>query len=1107
MAGRAYHPLTRNLTLLALLTFIVISPFHPTAKATDAAPPRYVIVAPSAFTAALQPLRMLKAAQGFQTTLLTIEACGGNAAGIKACLRTIYEADTSTPLYVLLVGATDRLPAWPSRLNPNFQTDLYYATMDGSLDYTPNMILGRLPVRSTEELTRVITAWQAYAGLTGDEPWLRRAAFLATNHLDERLAVEAALNDLIATYTAPRGYLGGFPAPDQAGGDRLYAYTYAADRAAVRTALNEGRSLVVYLGEVALTDLPGTGTLSAWKAPAFDQNDVRALNANPIPLVLSLASRSADFTLDEPLGETWVRNTEHGALVFIGAAQDTQWALDRALARTFFAALFAEPTPSLGQVLQNALTAFAADYPDDARRYWETYTLLGDPALRPRLFSLRGDFSLSLQPTPLSLCAGSATTAQVALQSLQGFSAPVRLTLNTPPAGVQGAFLPTRLTPPGSSTLTLSADTAVPGDSYLLTLQATAETQTHTLLVPLQVAAALPAPPALSTPAVGAEGVPLQPTFTWQGDPATVTYTLEIARDGAFAAPVLVANALTQTYFVPFDPLPPNTLLYWRVRAHNPCGERVSSAGFFTTRPLPGACPDGAAMRTTYATNVAAAEPAWQLDHWAITSASVHSAPYAFHASNFPALSTYSLVSPPITLPTAAETLPHTLAFWLRTDLEDNGATCYDGLVLQVSNHDGEPWDDVPLTAYLEGAPTGTLVSSRGNSLGGHSGWCGALDWQPVRVDLTDYAGQTLRLRWAVGSDDRNESPGAWVDDVQITSCQSPPRYALTLLPTPSEQVAHGGETVIHALTLTNSGSAAATVDLSLTPDAWTATLQTPSSLLLAAGEQADIRVAVTLPADGTAIEDLAALTATVREYTGVSATAILHSRRHSYAFALTSPNLNLETPPGISFPIPLTLRNTGTLPLTLELHAASAHGWTTTPPAPLTLDAGEARSLALFVNVPAGAAAGSADILTLEAQAQGADLPAQRLEITLTVLPEPQPELAVLMVPPYLPRGGRATMGVGVINHGNLRDTLVVEVHTANPLNAVPDPGCAAIALDPGAGTNCPLFLSAPLSTDKGSYTLEVCAASSYDPQVRHCRHAAVQVTDWLTFLPLMGR
>ncbi len=158
------------------------------------------------------------------------------------------------------------------------------------------------------------------------------------------------------------------------------------------------------------------------------------------------------------------------------------------------------------------------------------------------------------------------------------------------------------------------------------------------------------------------------------------------------------------------------------------------------------------------------------------------------------------------------------------------------GWFCRVSTNDGESWDDVPLTAYLEGAPTGTLVSLRGNPLGGKTGWCGVSSWQPVRVDLTDDAGQTLRLRWAVGSDDQNESLGAWVDDVQITTCQSPPRYALTLLPVTSAQVAHGGETVIHTLTLTNSGSATATVDLSLTPGAWATTLQTPASLSLAAG-------------------------------------------------------------------------------------------------------------------------------------------------------------------------------------------------------------------------------------------------------------------------------
>ncbi len=262
----------------------------------------------------------------------------------------------------------------------------------------------------------------------------------------------------------------------------------------------------------------------------------------------------------------------------------------------------------------------------------------------------------------------------------------------------------------------------------------------------------------------------------------------------------------------------------------------------------------------------------------------------------------------------------------------------------------------------------------------------------------------------------------------------------------------------------------------------------------------------MTLPTDGTATADLTALTATVREHTDISATATLHSRRHHYAFELAAPDLHLNTLPGTQFPVPLTLHNTGTLPLTLDLRATSAQGWAFAPLAPLTLDAGEARSLALFVSVPAGAAADLVDILTLEAQAQDAVLPTQRLEITLTVLPNPQPEVMSLVLPSYLPRGGRAVLGVRVSNRGNLRDTLAVDAQAANPLSAVLDPRCAGITLNPGAETTCSLTLSAPIGTEKGNYALEVCAASSYDPQVRYCQRAMMQVTDWLTFLPLVG-
>lgn len=1107
-----HTPRLRGIALLLLLLCLSATLFAPRAAsgqrgAAEPPPPHYLILAPVEYTAALQPLLALKQAQGFTTSLLTLEACGSTPAEIKACLRSAYQSPTP-PAYVLLVGSAERLPPWPSQINPNRQTDLYYATMDGSQDITPNFHLGRLPVRSADELSRIIAAWQAYAGLAGNETWLRRAAFLATDAPDARTAAEATLNDVIGTYTAPRGYQGDFPSAGQLGGDHLYAYTYAADREAVRTALNNGRSLVVYLGEMAFTALPGGSMLSAWKAPAFDQNDVRALTANPVPLVLSLAGRSADFTLGEAFGETWVRQPEHGALTFIGATQETQTALDHYTARTFHAALFASPTPTLGQALHTALASLAADYPDSARRYWEAYTLLGDPSLRLRLFSLAGDFSLSVQPNALGLCRGSLTTAQVALGALNGFSAPVSLELADLPAGAQYAFVPPWRTPPGESLLTLSTSPATPAGPYLLTLQGRAEGLSHSLPLSLQVAAAPPDPTQIIQPAPGASGVPLQPTFTWPASPTAQTYTLEVAHDSAFSAPVLSVTDLSTTTYTPSTPLPAHTLLFARVRTHNPCGESLSPVIYFTSRPLPGTCPPDTTPVDHFATSVASSEPQWGLQGWSISTQPAHSTPYAFSAAAPANPATAGLNAPVIALPPASlDTLPLTLSFWLYTDLEGNGATCFDGLVLEISTDNGATWQSLPPTAYLEGGPTGIVATSSANPLGGQTAWCGQRVWTQVRADLTDYAGQDLRLRWRLGSDDRNASPGAWLDDIRVSACQASPRYALALLPALSTNTGSPAETLAHTLTLTNTGSAVATFDLSLTPGAWPTTLRTATPLTLAAGESTAIRVEVSLPEEGSAVEDTATLTATAREDAGITAQATLHSRRHYTAFTLETSTTALTTLPGVNLPIPLTLRNTGTLPLRLDLTPTLTPAWAHSPLSTQSLEPGEARTLALFVSVPANAPADQVASLHLEAHAEEAPAQIHTLDLTLIVLPLAHPQVRLPALPPYLPRGSPATLWLEVTNLGNLRDRLDLTFQVAAPLTLAVPNDCASLDLAAGASQNCLLTLNVPPSAPKGSATFKACATSGHDPQAVACLTAALNITDRLLFLPLVGR
>lgn len=94
-----------------------------------------------------------------------------------------------------------------------------------------------------------------------------------------------------------------------------------------------------------------------------------------------------------------------------------------------------------------------------------------------------------------------------------------------------------------------------------------------------------------------------------------------------------------------------------------------------------------------------------------------------------------------------------TLTF--RMWLDSEGST-YDGVNLQIST-DGASWSilDTVTPAYpltIDGKP----------AWGGHQA---ALGWQFVKADLSNFAGQIVRLRFAFQSDSSSNYPGVYIDD------------------------------------------------------------------------------------------------------------------------------------------------------------------------------------------------------------------------------------------------------------------------------------------------------------------------------------------------------
>lgn len=135
-----------------------------------------------------------------------------------------------------------------------------------------------------------------------------------------------------------------------------------------------------------------------------------------------------------------------------------------------------------------------------------------------------------------------------------------------------------------------------------------------------------------------------------------------------------------------------------------------------------------------------------------------------------------SLVSPPLQVST---TQPLVVAFSHRFQFESSGGVDWDGGVIEVSTNDGSTWTDVAALSVTPGY-NGTITDQASNPFETRAAYVatstGYPALQPVTLDFgSQFAGQTLRLRFAIGSDEAEGAAGWEIDDIAITGITNTP--------------------------------------------------------------------------------------------------------------------------------------------------------------------------------------------------------------------------------------------------------------------------------------------------------------------------------------------
>jgi hypothetical protein len=304
-----------------------------------------------------------------------------------------------------------------------------------------------------------------------------------------------------------------------------------------------------------------------------------------------------------------------------------------------------------------------------------------------------------------------------------------------------------------------------------------APTSTHTATVGLTVYAGVAGAATLTQPPNGTVGASRTPTFEWTAGTGMGTYHLQVATDAAFTNIVVDEAGITTTSFVSPVTLNTSTTYYWRVMTENTCGSAVSATFTFLTMAGPGDCNTGQVQYDVFFDNMEAGVGLWThsaaagTDSWAQSTIRSMSPTHSWFGVDPSSVADQRLVSPPIVLPTGRN--PLALKFWQWYEMEESTTTaCWDGGILEVSADGGTTWTQMVSEILVH--PYDHAVNTSGNPLSGLQAWCSdspSQDWVETIVDLGAFAGETIQLRYRLGSDSSVGGEGWYIDDVRVQQC------------------------------------------------------------------------------------------------------------------------------------------------------------------------------------------------------------------------------------------------------------------------------------------------------------------------------------------------
>lgn len=344
------------------------------------APISYLIICSSSFTSSLSSFISWKQRCGYEVVVESAPS-GATTTTIKNIILNAYQTWSNPPDYVLLAGDTDTIPAFVGESSGSAD-DNQYTELEGTGYWTPDVMIGRFPVRSTTDIQNYLTKLMQFEQMTmPSTSYFKDSVWLAST--DHASMLEATHEWCYDNHVEPLDPT-----------NNVYYDVYerlGGDTADFASNVNAGRGIVCYSGHGYGN---GTGTASV----SFVHSDVQALtNVNKYGNVMVFACGTNLHDQTISFGERWLLEANKGSISYWGTSESSYWTEDDNQEREIYRCQHEDLIHTLSAMYMTGLI-YVYTTGGSSAYYFDIYNLMGDPST---------DFLTRIPQAPTITCAAT----------------------------------------------------------------------------------------------------------------------------------------------------------------------------------------------------------------------------------------------------------------------------------------------------------------------------------------------------------------------------------------------------------------------------------------------------------------------------------------------------------------------------------------------------------------------------------------------------------------------------------------------------------------------------------------------------------------------------